>query len=178
MPVPRRALVFLVAAFACGVPRVEAQDAPVYTASLDGAQNLPEPNKTPATGQAELRLSPDVKQISYKVTVSQLANPIAVYLQLGSTTQNGPPVVKLWPQGTDRGRTGPVSGVLVEGTFTAADLAGPMQGDALSDLVDELKAGNAYINVRTSDGLENSKPGPGNFKLGEIRGQLKSPAGP
>jgi hypothetical protein len=48
-----------------------------------------------------------------------------------------------------------------------------MQGDALSDLVDELKAGNVYVNVRTSDGLENSPPGPGNFKLGEIRGKLK-----
>jgi hypothetical protein len=173
MSISRRALVFLVAALACGLPRVEAQDATVFTASLDGAQNLPEPNKTPATGKAELRLSPDRKQIDYKVMVDQLLNPIAVYVHLGSTTQNGPPVVKLWPHGNDRGKTGTVSGVITEGSFTAADLTGPMAGDALSDLVGELKAGNVYINVRTSDGLENSSAGPGNFKLGEIRGQLK-----
>ena len=174
MSISRRAFVLLVAAFACGVPRVEAQDVTVFTAALDGAQVLPEPNKTPATGQAELRLSPDRKQIGYKVTVDKLVNPVAVYVHLGSTTQNGPQVVKLWPQGTDRGKTGTVSGVITEGAFAATDLSGPMSGDALSDFVDELKAGNVYIDVRTSDGLENSRPGPGNFKLGEIRGQVKA----
>ena len=49
-----------------------------------------------------------------------------------------------------------------------------MQGSSLSDLVDELKAGNAYVNIHTNDGVDPPNSGPGDFRLGEIRGQFEA----
>ena len=167
----RRTLLALAAALACLA--VPAQAADTFTATLDGTQNLPEPIKTPATGKAEFRLSADGKQIAYTLTVDKLANASEVDLHLGSAATNGPLVVKLWPKGSTAPRKGDTSGVLAQGTFTAADLIGPMQGSPLADLVDEFRAGDAYVNVHTNDGKEPSTPQPGNYRIGEIRGQIK-----
>jgi hypothetical protein len=35
-----------------------------------------------------------------------------------------------------------------------------------------IKAGNAYVNVHTSDGVDPGNTGPGDFPGGEIRGQI------
>jgi len=51
--------------------------------------------------------------------------------------------------------------VLAEGTITAANLVGPLAGLTLNDLLDAVKAGNAYANIHTTQ-----NPG------GEIRGQI------
>jgi hypothetical protein len=48
-----------------------------------------------------------------------------------------------------------------------------MAGAKLSELVDEIKAGNAYVNVHTSDGTDPPNSGPGDYRIGEIRGQIK-----
>jgi hypothetical protein len=59
-------------------------------------------------------------------------------------------------------KKGKFTGVLAQGTITAANLMGPLQGKTLEDLVSVIKAGDAYVNVHTT-----AHPG------GEIRGQLK-----
>jgi CHRD domain len=59
-------------------------------------------------------------------------------------------------------KKGKFSGVLRWGTLTAADLVGPLQGKSISDLVDQIKAGNAYVNVHTEK-----------YPAGEIRGQIE-----
>ena len=66
-----------------------------------------------------------------------------------------------------------MDGVLAEGTITAADLVGPLAGHPLSDLIDAIQAGNAYVNVHTNDGVAPTNTGPGDFPGGEIRGQLE-----
>lgn len=167
----RRTLLALTAALACFA--LPAQAADTFTAALDGAQTMPEPLKTPATGKAEFRLSADGKQIEYTLTVDKLANASEVDVHLGSVANNGPLVIKLWPKGGSAIKKGEFSGVLAQGTFTAADLIGPMQGSPLADLVDEMRAGEAYVNVHTNDGTEPSTPKPGNYRIGEIRGQIK-----
>jgi hypothetical protein len=53
-------------------------------------------------------------------------------------------------------------GVLATGTITDADLVGIFAGMTVDDLVDEIVAGNAYVNVHTQQ-----------FPAGEIRGQLR-----
>lgn len=168
---PRRLLVLPVAAaiacFAFGAQAAELN----FTASMDGAQILPEPIKTPATGTIELRVSADGKSVAYKVTVDKLTNPAAADVHLGPATQNGPLVVKLWPR-SGAARKGEVSGVLAEGTFDAADLLGSMTGSPLSDFIDELRSGNVYCNVHTNDGVDPPNSGPGDYRLGEIRGQF------
>ena len=168
----RRLLVTVIAALACFAFPAQAAAA-VFVAKMDGAQNLPEPIKTPATGAVELRVSADGKHVAYKVTVEKLMNIGAADLHLGGVSQNGPLVVKLWPHGTPA-KKGEFSGVLAEGTFDAGDFLGSMAGSPMSDLVEELKAGNVYVNVHTNDGLDPPNSGPGDYRLGEIRGQLQA----
>lgn len=168
----RRILVVAVAATLAGLGSAAASAAElVFTASLDGAQTQPEPIATAARGTVELRVGADGKTIGYKLTVEHLANAAAADVHLGSPNQNGPPVVRLW-RGTSV-KQGDFSGVLAEGTFDAADLTGPMTGAPLADLLEELDAGTVYVNVHTNDGADPPNSGPGDFRLGEIRGQLK-----
>lgn len=47
-----------------------------------------------------------------------------------------------------------------------------LAGHPLSDLVAEIAAGNAYVNVHTSDGDATTPPGPGDLPGGEIRGKM------
>lgn len=167
----RRALIPVAVALACF--SFAAQAGPMFTASLDGAQNVPEPIRTDATGTVELKVSADGKSVEYKVSVSKLLNAAAADIHLGPPIQNGPLVVKLWPHGSGAAKKGEFTGVLAEGKFDASDLIGSMTGAPLADLIDELEAGNAYVNVHTNDGMDPPNSGPGDYRLGEIRGQLK-----
>ncbi len=67
---------------------------------------------------------------------------------------------------------GRTNGVLAQGTITAADLVGPLAGHPLSDLISAMRAGNAYVNVHTNDGVGPINTGPGDFSGGEVRGQI------
>ncbi|MBK7903284.1 MAG: CHRD domain-containing protein [Proteobacteria bacterium] len=168
----RNALISLVAAAACcAIPALAADD--VFTAAMDGAQCLPEPITTPATGAIELRASADGKKIDYKITVNKLSNASQADLHIGAASQNGQPVVKLWPQGNAAAKRGELTGVLVEGSFDASDFIGPMTGSPMSDLLEEIRTGNTYVNVHTYDGVDPPYSGPGDYRVGEIRGQLK-----
>lgn len=168
----RTLLLTLVASAACFALPAHAADA-VFSAVMDGAQCLPDPIKTPATGTVELRLSADGKSIHYKVSVDKLQNPSQADLHFGGASQNGPAIVKLWPRGDAKAKRGEFSGVLAEGTFNAGDFTGSMAGSPMSDLVEELRAGNAYVNVHTYDGADPPYSGPGDYRVGEIRGQIK-----
>lgn len=169
----RRSVLFtLVASAACVAFPVHAADT-VFKATMDGAQCLPEPIATPATGTVELRLGADGKTMHYKVSVNKLANPSQADLHLGGPAQNGQPVVKFWPKGGAAAKRGEFSGVLAEGSFDAGDFIGPMIGSPMSDLVQELKSGNTYVNVHTYDGVDPPYSGPGDYRVGEIRGQIK-----
>ena len=150
---------------------VHAEDL-TFVAALNGAAQLPEPTGSKATGECVLVVHEDGKKITYKLSVTDLVNPSGADIHLGGPNMNGQSVVKLFPIHGATAKKGPYTGVLAEGTITAADLAGSMQGSPLADLVDELKAGNAYVNVHTNDGVDPPNSGTGDFRLGEIRGQF------
>ncbi|MFO1392856.1 MAG: CHRD domain-containing protein [Steroidobacteraceae bacterium] len=143
-----------------------------FKASLTAAAQLPEPTASKATGECTLVVHEDDKKITYTLSVTDLSNAVTAELHLGGPTANGPAVFKLFPRHGASAKRGPFTGVLAEGTITAADLTGPMQGSPIADLVDELREGSAYVNIHTNDGTDGSKPGPGNYRLGEIRGQF------
>jgi len=168
----RDVLFALLAFAACATLPAGAADG-VFTAAMDGAQCLPDPIKTPATGTVELRLSADGKTIHYKLVVEKLTNPSQADVHFGSSSQNGQPVVKLWPRAGATAKRGEFSGVLAEGSFDTGDFIGPMVGSPMSDLVDELRSGNTYVNVHTYDGVDPPYSGPGDYRVGEIRGQIK-----
>ena len=61
--------------------------------------------------------------------------------------------------------------MIATGTITAADLVGPLAGQSLSELVEAIEAGDAYVNVHTNDGGPVTDE-PGDIPGGEIRGQI------
>ena len=144
-----------------------------FTAKLAGASELPEPTSSKAEGELKLVVRADGKSISYSLTVKDIRNPAGADIHLGPDTANGPLVVKLFPAAGETGKKGDFSGVLAEGTITAADLIGPLKGAPLSDLIDEIRAGNTYTNLHTNDGAEPVNTGPGDLSRGEIRGQIR-----
>jgi hypothetical protein len=168
----RALLIAATAALACAAFAASAADT-LFRAVLDGAQNQPEPIKTPASGTVEMRLSADGQSLHYRVTVEKITNVAAADLHLGSTAQNGPLVAKLWPKAGAAVKKGEFSGTLAEGTLDSGDLLGPMGGSAIADLVEQLREGSVYVNLHTSDGMDPPNSGPGDYRLGEIRGQLK-----
>ena len=50
--------------------------------------------------------------------------------------------------------------------------SGPLAGHPLSDLVQAMRTGNAYVNLHTSDGVDPPNTGAGDFPGGEIRCQI------
>lgn len=137
---------------------------------LSGDEEVPA-RDTRARGTAILRLSDDGTSIEYKLIVANIENVVQSHIHVGAAGTNGPVVAFLYglvPSGGGR-----VDGVLAEGTITAANLIGPLLGKSLDDLMAEILAGNAYVNVHTNDGIAPTNTGPGDFPGGEVRGQIR-----
>ncbi len=173
MPMTRRTWVAMAAAALTLAAMPAVAEELRFEATLTGAAQLPEPTKSKATGELKLTVHDGEKKISYTLTVTDLQNAYSSELHLGGPATNGPGVVKLFPARGATVKKGPFTGVLAEGTITAADLTGPMLGSSLADLVYELRDGKAYVNIHTNDGANPQNPGPGNYRIGEIRGQIE-----
>ena len=135
-----------------------------FRAHLNGATMLP-PNSSQAQGEAIFNLSKDGKSIHYKLIVSNIYNVFMAHIHIGgSAATKGKIAVWLYgdmnnpPSGLIAGR---FDGTLAEGTITDGDLTGPMAGKTIADLVKEIRNGDAYVIVHTTQ----NKPG-------EIRGHI------
>jgi hypothetical protein len=133
-----------------------------FRTHLRGAEEAPNPVDTRAQGQAKFRLSRDGTELHYRLNVANIENVTQAHIHLGQPGVAGGVVVWLYPSGPPAtlipGRS---QGVLAEGTITAANLVGTLQGQPLSALLTHIRNGNAYVNVHTSA-----------HPPGEIRGQL------
>jgi hypothetical protein len=127
-----------------------------FTAQLDGDQEVP-PRDTDASGSAVFTLNDNKTALQYKLNVTNIYNVTAAHIHVAPAGVNGPIVVPLF----SGNETGPINGVLAEGTIMSADLAGPLAGMTIDDLVAEINNGNTYVNVHT-----------GKYPGGEIRGQI------
>lgn len=132
-----------------------------FRAHLSGDQEVPV-RETLATGQALFQLSKDGQQLSYKIMVANLENITMAHIHAAPAGVNGPVVTWLYPSGPPAMLIpGTTNGILYEGVITESNLMGLLAGSEVSDLVDLIVAGNAYVNIHTS-----LYPG------GEIRGQI------
>jgi hypothetical protein len=165
-----RALLALMTA-ALTLPALAAEV--TYTVNLSGAHNVPDAIKTPATGELQLIVGANARSVQYVLKVQDLDNAASGDIHLGPVGANGPLVIKLFPVGGAKPKKGTFTGVLAQGTFDAADLTGPMAGATLEELLEQFRDGNAYCNVHTNDGMDPPNSGPGDYRLGEIRGQIK-----
>lgn len=140
-------------------------------AHLSGDHEVPA-RDTRAQGQVALRVSRDGTTVSYTLMATNIENVVAAHIHLGQPSENGPVVVFLYGPAAPGG--GRQTGVLSDGSFTSANFVGPLAGDPMSDLINAIAAGNAYVNVHTNDGVAPIDTGPGDFPGGEIRGQLRA----
>ena len=129
---------------------------------LTGAEEVPA-NDSQATGQAIFQISEDGMTLSYKLIVANIENVTQAHIHLAPTGVNGAVVAWLYPAAAPPqlipGRT---DGILAEGVITEASLVGSLAGAELSVLIEEMQAGNTYVNVHTSQ-----------YPGGEVRGQIR-----
>lgn len=134
-----------------------------FTAPLSGAEEVPGVD-TRARGVGIFHLSADGSELSYRLIASNIENVMMAHIHCcADAGANAGVAVWLYPEDGPPPALieGRHSGTLATGTITSADLVGDFAGLSLGDLVDEIVAGNAYVNVHTTQ-----NPG------GEIRGQL------
>jgi hypothetical protein len=137
-----------------------------FVAPMDADQEVADPPVvSDATGVTKFQLSRDGTELSYRLIVANIENVTQAHIHVGERGVNGPVVVWLYPDRPPpqliEGRT---SGVLATGKITEADLVGPLAGATMEDLIARIDAGEAYVNVHTSQ-----------FPPGEIRGQIDVP---
>jgi Cu/Zn superoxide dismutase len=112
------------------------QQSQTFTAKLSGKDEVP-PVNTQATGTAQFQLSSDGKDLNYDLSTN-LQGFMMAHIHKGKSGENGQPI-------------------------TSSDLQGSLAGKQISDLVDLMKNGGAYVNVHTNQNQN-----------GEIRGQIMS----
>ena len=163
----------MLAALAVALPAF-AHDGGPLRASLIGYQEVPSVS-TNAMGEFEARVAGDGQSVDYTLAFDGLqADVLMAHIHFAQKSVNGPIIVWLCGTTANPGPTGtqtcPGRSGVVRGTFTAANvLASPttqqLGAGELSELIDAMRAGAAYVNVH-------STVSPG----GEIRGQV-SPRG-
>lgn len=129
-----------------------------FGAKLSGDESVPAV-KSVAKGEAEFTLGGYGKELTYKLTVTDLENVTAAHIHLGKKGENGPPLAGLF---AGPRKDGTFSGVLAQGMISDKELMGSLSGKPLSALVELIKSGDAYVNVHTV----------GN-PAGELRGQIQ-----
>jgi hypothetical protein len=163
----------LVALVVAGIALASGSDR-LFRAHASGEFEVPV-RDTDARGRALFKLSGDGESLRYSLVVRNIENVFMAHIHAASPGVNGPIVVWLYPStapapGAPGG--GPLNGEIAEGVITAANLVGPLTGATMADLVDLLRAGEAYVNVHTNDGVDPADTGPGDFPGGEIRGNF------
>ncbi len=126
---------------------------------LSGGEEVPA-RETRSQGQLKLALSADGSSIAYKLIATNIDDVLQAHLHLAEAGVNGPIVAWLYPDAPPAQLIpGRHTGSLAEGEITV--LVGPMAGQEITELWEEIKAGNVYGNVHTVE-----------FPGGEIRGQV------
>ena len=145
-----------------------ATDRGAFVAHLSGAEEVP-PADTRARGQATFMPNADWSGLAFRLIVANIEAVTQSHIHLAPAGLNGGVVAFLFGFASEgvtvngtlaQGVT--VNGTLAQGILTDSDLIGALAGMTIDDLLDEIEAGNAYVNVHTQF-----------HPPGEIRGQIK-----
>lgn len=167
MPSHHRRIAIAVAALSlvgtAGLGTVAVADpdtAGIMTAQLSGAEEVPSVD-TLARGEAVFKRTGE-DELTFFLNVANIENVTMSHIHLAPAGQIGGVVVWLYPEGPPPQLIpGRFDGTLASGTITSADFVGALAGMSMDALISNIDAGNAYVNVHTSQ-----------FGGGEIRGQI------
>jgi hypothetical protein len=133
-----------------------------FFAACNGSNELPATN---STATAMVGITVNGASATWTAKVMGISNLTMAHIHAGNSTSNGPILVKLLPNDGSNmiNKLSPSeSGNLTfNGTFTAANLMGPLQGMTLADAVAFAETSGMYVNFHTTQ-----NPG------GDIRGQV------
>jgi hypothetical protein len=129
-----------------------------FSAILSGGEEV-SPVDTAATGVASFTVEGG-ESIKYDVNVTGMDKVTAAHIHNAPKGKNGEVVVTLFKADSP---TGQISGSLANGSITASNLEGQMQGSPFRDIIRALERGEAYVNVQTEINPN-----------GEIRGQISA----
>jgi hypothetical protein len=139
-------VILLTLATTMNLAAAQNQQQQTFTAKLSGNDEVP-PVSTTATGMAQFKVSADANKISYILNATNINNFMMAHIHQGKAGENGEPVAAL---------------SMGNGTITSSDLQqGPLAGKQISDLVNLMNNGQAYVNIHTQQNMN-----------GEIRGQV------
>jgi hypothetical protein len=137
------------------------EDQQLFQADLTGAGEVP-PRPTAANGAVGFAVSGNT--VAYSIEVNGITSVTGAHIHSGAAGANGSiriglfpgPGTNFLPTGTS---TGAITGVLIQGSFTASDVTGV----SFDELLNQMRNGTAYANVHTTQ-----------FPGGEIRGQIRA----
>lgn len=130
-----------------------------FSAKLSGSSEVP-PITSKSSGIATFDLNSAGDQMKYVLNVTNINHVIAAHIHKGKITENGDIVVNLFIPAK---ATGEVNGTLAHSGINSTSLIGPLKGKQMSDLINLIKTGQAYVNVHTTQ----NPPG-------EVRGQISA----
>jgi hypothetical protein len=139
-----------------------------FLATLTGSEEVP-PVLTTATGSAVLSISNN--QIIYTINVANVTNAVVAHIHIGAPGVNGPVRLNLCGTGDPVPPCVSGSGTLASGA-NGETVGTPGTEISFDSLVSAIRAGNAYVNVHTDDGVPPPNQGQGDMASGEIRGQI------
>ncbi len=134
-----------------------------FSAVLTGEEAVP-PQETLASGRVLFWFSSNGDELRYRLEVYDIDDVLMAHLKLGLPGRWGPVLLWLFPEGPPPGPLrypGRFSGVLAEETVGAERLVGPLQGQSLRALRDEMLKGRTFVQVDTVK-----------RQIGELRGQV------
>jgi len=133
------------------------KDVAIYQATLSGGGEVPA-RGTAAAGAAGFNV--EGTTVRYSIEVQSITGITGAHIHSGAAGVNGPIRIALYPGpgvNFSSSPTGGLNGILIEGSFTAADVTGV----SFDTLLAQMRDGSAYTNVHTTA-----------FPGGEIRGQV------
>lgn len=141
----------------------------LFRATLNGANERPDPRTTPASGVADFSFDDD--RLSWTIDMSSITNVTAAHIHIGGAATSGGVLLPLTP-GTSGVNNTRIIGSITRSQFVAP--GAPNSAVTFDDMLGLMRTGGSYVNVHTN--LTTNDPtnntGPGDFPGGEIRGQI------
>jgi hypothetical protein len=115
----------------------------LFRATLNGANERPDPRTTPATGVADLTFRNDT--LFWVVTMTGLTNASAAHIHIGDANTAGNVIIPI--------ASTPVSNTRIEGFIRRSTYpTNPApQGVTFDNLLERMRAGTVYVNVHTNN---------------------------